>query len=163
MLRLAVDDALHGTTQTDNRDIYLTKCRQARAFLTTASDDLVAVCSNAGLEPLAVLELMHNLIAQASTPEEMHVQPRQLCDAVAKAMKKAKALSFKNRLYRLSGMARAAVDWCARIGITLKTLSNRQRLFWGPERSFTQSKAYGLLKRKVEARALHRATVQLIG
>lgn len=160
VLRLAVDDALLGPSQPINRDAFIIECRQARAFLTTASDDLAVVCSNAGLDPRAVLERIRDLIANAPTPEELHDQPRQRRDAVAKAATKPKAVPFKDQLYTFNGTTRTAAEWCERTGISLDTARNRLSLAWGPERAFTLTKADALQERKAEARASYRATTQ---
>lgn len=163
VLRLAVDDALLGPTQTKNRDSFVAECRQARVFLTTASDDLAVVCSNTGLDPRAVLERMRDLIARAPTPEELHNNPRPCRDAVTKTAKKPTAVPFKDRPYTFNGTTRTAAEWCARTGISLDTARNRLNLAWGPERAFTLSKADALMERKAEARASYRATMQRTG
>lgn len=163
VLRLAVDDAILGPTEMPNRLTFLSECERARAFLTTASDDLMTVCHNAGVNPRAVLERMRDRIAQAPTPEELHNQPRPSRAVVAKPPKRPKAVPFKDQPYTIHGEARTAAEWCARTGISLDTARARLNQAWSPERAFTLTRAEALLERKAAARQSYRAAMQRTG
>lgn len=156
-LRLAVDDALIGPALSGNRRIFLSECWQARAFLTTASDDLSFVCAHAGMDPRAVLETMRKRIAQAPTPDELYDRPRQRRDAAMKVPAKPKAIPFPDRPYTIHGTTRTAAEWCDRTGINLNTARGRLSAAWTPERAFTLTRADALRERRAETAASIRA------
>lgn len=163
VLKTAVDDALLGPVPTNNRQSFLSECRQARTFLTNASNDLAMICSNAGLDPRAVLERMRIRVAQAPSPEELLDLPRQRRDAVPQVPKKAKPVPFKDRPFTINGETRTAAEWCARTGISMDTARARLNQAWSPERAFTLTRAEVRREHRARVDQSYRATMQRTG
>ncbi|KGJ13600.1 hypothetical protein [Paracoccus sanguinis] len=123
-----VDDALSGVegSNGESRQVRLKMIRQARAFLTTMSDDLTELCSLAGMDAEAVIIAMRDRIAEAPTPEEL-VEGKPRKDTVKNKPERPKRIA---RTLTHNGETLTVREWAARIGVTPHTIHVRLTAGW---------------------------------
>lgn len=143
VLLVMIDDALIGPHDGRNREHRQLLCQEARDYLTTPSQDLIEVCSLAGIEVEPLIERMVERIAAAPSPEELTSKRRQRSNSFHKttAKPKRKRTAFPDRLFTINGITRTAQEWCDRFDIPLQLAKGRIAASWTPERAFTLTTA----------------------
>ncbi|MDE4096672.1 hypothetical protein [Phaeobacter gallaeciensis] len=140
VLLIQVDDALLGATGAGSREHREILIGKARAYLTTPTPDLAAVCSLAGMDMEAVIEAMRAKIANAPSPAELASNRKLSANTQRKRPKEAKpkrvAPAAKPLTY--NGTTLTTQQWADRTGLTVTQIYSRLNQGWTVERALTQ-------------------------
>ncbi|MCB5411879.1 hypothetical protein [Pseudogemmobacter faecipullorum] len=120
VLLCAINDALNAPTTSAGESRRIQQAHEARAYLTTPSDDLAEVCSLAGIDMDALLDRMQKRLADAHPlPPRPKLPPARI-----------QPTRTRNRRLEYDGEALTVREWSERTGISAGAIHARLRTGW---------------------------------